>query len=275
MGGGLMAAERIKVPGIGEVPKPALYATLGVAGGIVVWAWWKRKNDTSTTPVAPDPQDMGAANYAGTGASSAPITVNSGNGLPTFASNAEWTQYAADKLGGTGGWDAGFILVALGKFLGRQALTDKEIEVVIAAKGVAGDPPIGGPYQIIHALPTPTPTPTPTPGGVPGQVHGLTAVSGPFDKRPGGGLENNYIDAAWSAVAGADDYHVVERSPYGGTDHGLISGTHIHIDGLAAPDTDHRIIVSAHNSKGEGPSANFVVHTRGRFEGPRPPAGPF
>jgi hypothetical protein len=251
-------AEQTKVPGIGDVPKPVLYGTVGIAGAFVLYRWWTRKS-TPAAPVAPDPQDLGAANYAGTGSSSAPVNaVNPNSGPGTFASNADWTQYAADKLSASGGWDPGTILVALGKYLAHQGLSDAEIQIVTAAKGVAGDPPLGGPYQIIHALPTPDPGPTS--GRKLPPPTGLFGGSGMFN-RVNGQLVNNYVDWGWNAVDGADHYHWEERSAFGSRS-GDVKTPGIHETGLTAPNADHYLTVWAVDASGaRGEPATTVAHT--------------
>lgn len=110
------------------------------------------------------------------------------------------------------------------------------------------------------STPAPTPTPTPTGGGsVPKAVTGLKYTNvGP-----------DFIALAWNPVEGATGYHVMERSPYGGTPHDTPIPS-ILIPHLAAPDTTHVITVYGVNKNGQGPGASIAVHTTGRFIGPRP-----
>lgn len=158
-------AEQVTLPGVGPVKREWLYAGAALVAGIVGYAWIRRSR---TPPVVLDPNaDIGATGYAGTpgASSSAPVNVdNRDNGA--IDTNAKWVQYAAEKLGQYG-FEPGAVAAALGKWLQRQPLTDAEISMVTSARGVAGDPPTGGPYPVIHALPTPAPGGggTPPPAG--------------------------------------------------------------------------------------------------------------
>jgi hypothetical protein len=244
-----------------------------VGAGIAGYLWWTRSRTPSTpqeiTP-APDGLHTSATTPSGSTGDTAGSTTS--HGRPT--TNAEWLDRAVNILGAPPyNYSETAVYNAIQKALLGEPITAQEENWVRAAMAALGSPPEGMPPLNISA-PNGNPQ-TPPPSGVPGPVGGLSARSGAFQQAPGGGLMNNYIDVSWSASAGATGYHLIESSPYGRTDHGTISGTSYRVGGLAAPDTDHRITVTARNAAGESAPRDVVIHTSGRFIGPRPPANPF
>lgn len=189
-----MAAADTKVPGIGKIPKKWLWVGLGSAAVFVGWRYWQARGAGSTTPAVT--ADLGApleasgvvgsgggpgnTQYAGT------VTDNTSPG--TIRTNAEWTAAAVDKLTNTGGWAASAVYASLGDFLGRRPLTDGEQQIVRAAIAAVGQPPEGGPYEVISA-----------PGAVTlAQVTGVHTTA----------VTRTSVDVAWTAVPGVQFYYV-------------------------------------------------------------------
>jgi hypothetical protein len=110
---------------------------------------------------------------------------------------------------------------------------------------------------------------------LPGPVGGLSARSGAFQQAPGGGLMNNYIDVSWSASVRSHRVSPdrVQRRT-GGPTTAPSSGTSYRsaVWPRRTPITGSRW---ARNAAGESAPRDVVVHTSGRFIGPRPPANPF
>lgn len=154
MGGRLMTD--VDLPVVGNARKEWVYAGGALVVGIVGYAWIRRSRVPVAAPLDPA-ADIGAAGYAGTpgASSSAPVTVDNRD-TTAIDTNAKWTQYAVEKLTGYG-WEPALVTEALGRYLDRQPLDDKQVSAVQSARGVAGDAPVGGPYQIIRAQPTPQP----------------------------------------------------------------------------------------------------------------------
>lgn len=157
-----MAEATIDLPGAGKVPRNVLLV-VGAAGvGFVGYSWWKRRQAAPTA--TQDVNDaVGAVSYTGSpntaGATgNATITAGTTGGITT---NADWDQAATTYLEQHGNYDGGALSTALGKYLSRDpaGLTDAEVAMVMAARGAFGDPPVGGPYSIIHAPANTTPPP--------------------------------------------------------------------------------------------------------------------
>jgi hypothetical protein len=259
----------VDVPAVGRVDRQWVVAGVAVTAGIVGVAWWRhRQAATSAAPTVDPTTGTDSTNPTYTNPNPV-VSSDTGGQLPP-ANNQEWSQRALDKLS----WfESGYLGDILGKYLGRQPLSLEEAAVVRTVWAIIGHPPQDVPIILATSGGSTPGTPPPPSGGgtsKPGAVTGLHASSGAFNTPPGGGLSNNYIDASWNAVTGATSYDVLEESPYGRTPH-TATGTGIRITGLAAPDTTHRITVTARNSAGSGPSASTTVHTNGHFAGPRPP----
>lgn len=154
-------ADTIDLPGLGPTKSVYVYASGALVVGIVGYAWWKNSQNQPTDFVGADPDDFGVADY------DSPLGNSGGNSSGDYDStdpdaidtNAKWVAKAVERLEAYG-YPANEVSSALGKYLARQGLTEAEIGIVQQAIAVAGAPPVGGPYPITNALPTPTPTPT-------------------------------------------------------------------------------------------------------------------
>lgn len=173
----------MKLPGIGEVKPTYVWIGGGVVGGIVLYAYAKRraaKNaaaadtssaDSSTTDNSIDPttglpyaDEGGVYGYGAIDPSTGvPYqyesgTTNATTSANTITTNQEWLgqaeQDAQEIFGATYTLASG----ALGKFLAQTpgGLNDSEYLVVSEVLAELGQPPVGGPYRLIHAPSTPT-----------------------------------------------------------------------------------------------------------------------
>jgi nucleoid-associated protein YgaU len=173
-------SETVEIPKIGKLKKEYVVAGVAVVGGVVGYAWWRHRTD-SAAPVptaAPPTGDYVNPNPGVTSGS------QNTNAVPAdvITTNDQWTQHALDMLAKYTSYDSHFAAQALAKWLGHLGLTADEKVLVITARGLAGDPPVGGPYPILDALPVPTPTPVtpvPTPIPIPTPVPKPTPVPTP------------------------------------------------------------------------------------------------
>lgn len=146
-------AETMKVPGIGPVNQKYVIAGGAVVAGIVGYAWWKRgtENAAAAEPTAVDPDLIPETERT-------PVVGDSTGNFPQtdpdkINTNADWTQRATEYFATFGNYEPGFVSEALGKYLSGRGLTDKEQNVVMAAIGAFGYPPVGD-HPIKPALPS-------------------------------------------------------------------------------------------------------------------------
>lgn len=227
--------------------KKIVVGVVVVGVGYLTYRWWANRSAGDEVPVTGDvgaPVDAsgvvgapasGNVQYAGT------TTDTRGEPKPgNFANDAEWTQYAADKLstGGTRSVDA--VYSALGDYLAGRPLDETEASIVTSAWAVAGDPPSGH-KPIIKQI---------------GEVS-LTAPTGLRTT----GVGRTSVDLSWDAVSGASLY-VVYRDTLG-SNVGATSALSKRVDGLT-PGTTHTFQVLASTATGKsGPkSAKISVTTK-------------
>lgn len=150
----------VNVPVVGKVKSTYLYVGGAIVAGIVGYAWWNNKQNAGGDYLGASPDDYGVSDYdsplGNTG------TNSTGNYDETddnaITTNSQWTQACVETLTSYN-FDAGLVSIALGKYLGRQGLTESEVDVVRAAIAAHGPPPVGGPYPINNALPNTPDTP--------------------------------------------------------------------------------------------------------------------
>lgn len=156
------------------MPKKAAVVVGAGAAVFVGYMYWK--SSTGAAPAVVDPTaDIGATDYVSPlGSTGTNSTLNQDSTDPdAIDTNAKWTQQVVELLSQSG-WDSAVVTVAIGKWLNFEGLTPNEHTIVVAAKGVAGDPPVGGPYPLKDALPTTGGTTTTNPNGI---GHGWHKVS--------------------------------------------------------------------------------------------------
>lgn len=193
-------ADTIEIPGAGAVPRNMVLVIGGAGAAFVAYSYWKRRQ--TPTPTMDVNDAVGATQYTGsanTAGATGNATVNAG--MPnSILTNSDWSQAAVTYLEQHGNYDGAALTAALGKYLTRDpgGLTDAEVSMVQAARGAFGEPPVGGPYSIIHAAPgTTTPPPTsdgssnyPTSGGLPGLPPPTGINPHVYTTRPGDTLLN-------------------------------------------------------------------------------------
>lgn len=176
---------------IAGIPKNYAIAGGAVVVGILAYAWWK--NGTAGADVTAEPPLEAAVDEY-----QSPLGNSGTNSTGTYPgnvdpdkidTNAEWTQAAVEFLQGAG-YEASGVVAALGKYLAFKPLSATEAQIVMAARAAVGEPPVGGPFPIKDALPTPTPTtPTPVtkvaPTGLKSKTINRTGISIDWNPMPG------------------------------------------------------------------------------------------
>lgn len=187
-------AETIEIPKIGSVKRQHLYIVGGVAGGVVVYAWWRARSapadGTAEEELPPEDPFQGMTDSGGGGS----VTGYGGGGSDTQQTgprtNAEWTMLATERL--LGSYEMQAITDALGSYINRKPLTATEQRIVQAAIAVAGYPPEGS-FTII----------------------GVGPETGVSDAPTGIAVRSVLEDAftvTWNATPGAVRYKVYEGS---------------------------------------------------------------
>jgi hypothetical protein len=182
--------------------KNVVYFGGAAALGVVGYAWFKNSQtgpeiltaDPNLAPVG-EPTDIPGFSVYGPDNARIPQT------------NAEWYDLVISKAQSIG-VDAAAMGTAIGKYLGRQPLTKAEIELVRMAIASSGNPPEGGPYNIIE-IPsggvTPPPAPIPVPPGIPAPAPVTPSPpSTPTNFKAAGGKGEVWL--AWDPVPGATWY---------------------------------------------------------------------
>lgn len=190
-----MMGDTIDIPKVGSIKKTQAIAVVGVAGGILVYAWWRSRSavvdDGQAAEEVPLPDPFQGLTESGAGGGGPASGYSSGSGGSDTATsapttNAAWSQLAAEKLASS--YEPQVIDAALGRYLGRQPLTTLDQEVVRAAIARAGYPPENGPFTVISGGNTDITT-APT---------GLKAVAS----------SSTAVDLTWAPVAGAASYRI-------------------------------------------------------------------
>jgi hypothetical protein len=262
----------VTVPGVGPVEKKYVYWALGITAGIVGYAWWRHRGQSSAPALVAD-STTGAT--GATGGSPPPIDTSGGGSTPgLITNNQQWTQDVLNKMGAVGGDEEGHILSVLGKYLNKVALQPDEIDIVRQAWALSGKPPEGPDNFIIASTGTGTGTPPPSGGGggttttsVPGAVTGLHVT-----QNVQVGPSNDHIAVAWNPVSGATGYHVTFDDPWNlGQFAQDVPGTSASFSNIQALGQHVRVNVTAHNSAGNGPTAQYAFTAAGHFTKPMPP----
>jgi hypothetical protein len=241
-----MAEKEVDVPGVGRVKSSYVVAAVAAAGGFIAFAWWRRRSSTEVPGMIPvvDPSQIPATDYVPPGGSGATGHQDlTGDAIDT---NAEWFQAATDYLGRLGGWENKLIASALGKFLDRKELTPEEVDVVRAARGAIGDPPVNGPWEIKVGVPS-------APERTVGPIKNLRAT----------GATRDHITLTWDPVTGATRY-VVEMNGRAGKHKADFdyASTNTYTSGpLPYPNFEYTYRVRAQKNEENGPESSITAKT--------------
>lgn len=167
-------ADTIKLPGVGPVKKPVAIAGIGILGGVLVYAYWKRSKTPAAAPAATPTdttasttdtgyvQDSTAAGYntvypsAYSGGYSQygydiygnPIPAPTGAGSGgVFTTNGDWATAAESALE-NGNITLSVSTLAISRVLGGLSVTSAQRDLFLQAVGLLGQPPQGYPKPI-------------------------------------------------------------------------------------------------------------------------------
>lgn len=262
--------DMIKVPGVGPVKPVYVYAGVGVIGGIVIYAYWRRGQagaevaatdttgtdttgtDTGTETAADPGYDysLGAGGYDyGTG-TSYPVYQYPSTGSTIVSStpttNAEWAQAAKEELENEG-VDSGQASGAIGNYLARLCLSSTQADLVRRAAAMVGNPPQGT-FNI-----------TTCPGAPPAGGGTGSGPTGPFGHITVSSIGRTTAVITWPAVAHADSYTVYKNGArVQSVKYGKYSLANMH------PNTSYAIKVVPIPEKGYsvGPSGSVTFRTK-------------
>ena len=230
----------VDVPKVGKVNNKILVPILAAAAAFVGYRYWKARQDAANAPVDPGFEDLSGGLGPGVANPSPNVGLpdNSGSGATTGGfrgtTNSEWSEYVTDRLQQDGRWSYSVIAVALGNFLSDKPLTSDQQDIVRAAIGIAGQPPVG-----YHSI---------VPGGNTAITVAPTGVAGTASGPAG-------VRITFAGVAGAATYTVYLNGAVRGTG----AGSPIDITGLT-PGTSYSVQVAAVSSSGQpGPKSSAVT----------------
>jgi hypothetical protein len=200
-------AEDVKVPKLGKVNKKVLIPIVVAAGGYIGYRYWKARNDVGAGDAAVDPGMEDPGTLPGVAGAVRPDNSygdSSGTGSGSTATggfrgttNSEWTEYVSDRLQQDGRWSYSVIAVALGNFLNQKPASQEQQDIIAAALGIAGYPPVGG-HTIIPGGNTSI---TVAPTGVVGAATSPSTISVSFPAVAGAATYNGYLNSGASASA--------------------------------------------------------------------------
>jgi hypothetical protein len=204
----------MKLPGLGEVNNKNLMIGGGVVAGIVGYAYYKRRKSAGNAaasggvdPNAIDPstgvpygqeQGYGSNYYQGTipnpYVSQTGTTSGSGSATGQYTTNTAWYSDALSEATNYFGVSFGTATSGFGKYLTQNpsGLNPDEYQAVSEVVALLGQPPNGGPFRLIQAMPAPpgggTITPPPSGGGgtitPPPSSGGSTGIPAGYHMQP-------------------------------------------------------------------------------------------
>lgn len=250
----------IKLPGIGNVPKPALIIAGAASLGIIVYAYWRHgssSTDTSTTDTSstldssidpatgvPYADEYGYMNsgYSFQGVTDPSTGAIIGNGVgtgtvTTVSTNAAWAQAAQAYLAGIVGYDGTTVAAALGAGLLGHYMTPDQVGIWNEAIAYEGNPPQGYP-PLNQTPPIGNPSPTPSKLHAPSAVHAQS-------------IDKSHIEVFWNTISGAQGYHIKIQGP--GADHTVITHNTGHYTfGSLSHNSTYHFAVAGYNAAGTG-----------------------
>lgn len=241
-------ADDLNVPKVGKVDKKILVPIVVAAGGFIGYRYWKARQSVGTgdEPVDPGFEDMSGG--LGPGVTrpgndyGLPDDSGSGSGSASGGfrgtTNSQWSEYVSDRLQQDGRWTYSVIAVALGNFLTSRPTTSEQQQIVQAAIGIAGYPPVSG-YGLVSGGNTSI-TVAPT---------GVTATTTPTAMK-----------VSFAPVAGAASYNVYRSNSTGATNVASGTGASSPIDVVGlSPATGYSVQVAAVSASGQiGPKSSPI-----------------
>lgn len=259
-------AEVVKVPIIGNVKTPWLYAGGAAIAGIVGYAWWSRGTAAA--------EEEGFAVELPVDEFTPPTIIDSGISVggrdeaePIARTNIEWRNMAQAE-GEALGFSQSLVQSALTKYLGKARLSVSEAACMSAIVAILGQPPTGGPYSIAlepitppppHEEPPPTqppptqPPPTqPPPSQPPAQGPPPTPTGFAATGAKGG------VFLSWYASPGATGYEVIRMTASGNDTpwHNVGNTTALFLQQLVPEDTQYAYAVRAYGPGGYSGAAH-------------------
>jgi len=234
-------ADDVNVPKVGKVDKKVIVPIAVAAVAFVGYRYWKARQDVGDgEPVDPGYEDMSGGLGPGVtrpgNSYGLPDDSDTGNSTGGFrgTSNSQWSEYVTDRLQQDGRWPYSIIAVALGNFLSDKPLSSEQQDIVRAAIGIAGQPPVG--YHTI------------VPGGNTAITVAPTGVSAT-------GTGPDKLRVSFAGVTGATSYHVYVNGSIRGTG----AASPIDITGLT-PGTSYSVQVAAVSASGTpGPKSSAAT----------------
>jgi hypothetical protein len=240
-------ADDVNVPKIGKVDKKILVPIVVAAGGFIGYRYWKARQSVGTgDEVAVDPGFEDMSGGLGPGVTrpgndyGLPADDTSGATTGGFrgTTNSQWTEYVSDRLQQDGRWTYSVIAVALGNFLTAKPTTSEQQQIVQAAIGIAGYPPVSGYGLVTGGNTSITVAPT-----------GVTATATPTAMK-----------VSFAPVAGASSYNVYRSNSTGATNVATGTGASSPIDVVGlSPATSYSVQVAAVSASGQiGPKSSPI-----------------
>lgn len=151
----------MNVPLVGEVEQKYVYAGGAVIAGILGYAYWtkSRTSNQSEEYLVPIDELVQTGSSSTPGLPAANTPVPDPDTLPPGTAD-EWSRRVTAQLAELG-YDPVFVSTTLGKYLGRQDLTQAEADLIRTAIAMVGYVPGTETYPIKVAKPAPTPEPEP------------------------------------------------------------------------------------------------------------------
>lgn len=235
-------AEVVKVPVLGNVKTPWLYAGAAAVAGIVGYAWWSR----GTAGAAEDEGfsvELPADEFTPPTVVDSGISVGGGTTTPQIArNNVEWLAMAREQAAALG-FTPELTAIALTKYLAKASLNPPEASLIRAVVQILGQPPNNGPYPITEAIAEPTPA------AKPGAIGFVRA-----DR-----MDAAHVRISWPPLADVTHY-IVEGHPFGSgsVGHPGAETRPEHIANLGNDGVTYEYTVRGVNAAGEGPSKAVV-----------------
>jgi hypothetical protein len=248
----------INVPGVGPTKRAYVVAGVGVLGGVLVYAYWRRSQATATAATVPAvvdstgtdglTQDSTGDFNPGTGGGAfapygydlfgnpLPPPTGAGSGGP-YTTNSDWATAAETALQ-DGGTTLASAALAVSRVLGGLSVSSAQRDLFLQAVGILGQPPQGYPTPI-KLTDDGSGSGTP-PGGPLKAPTGLHVTS----------TTKTTVGLAWTPVPGAAHYRVYDS--LSSTNVGDSADTAIRIGGLPANHTVHFYVraLDPHNTLG-------------------------